>query len=219
VVILRRIERTVVVVLIALSLAIPLSIFAAGNSVLDPDVAVTNEVQDVDTPVTNPAVAFLNELGRAPMLLAVASAVSALLLYTGRRKDALFAIAPLAIAQALNFGLKTILSSPRPTGDHVSVSEYASGFGFPSGHTMATFVLVGSLVFILLRGVSCQWRRSFVLGAAVVVMLGMGFSRIHVGAHWPSDVLGAYLWGTVFVTLSVMAYGAIRLDSTRPAVR
>jgi undecaprenyl-diphosphatase len=215
----KRLERTVLVILIALALAIPLSIVSAGNSVLSPDVAVTNEVQDVNTPLTGPAVELLNVLGKAPMLLALAAGIAALLLYHGRRKDAFFAIAPVAVAQALNFALKNLLSSPRPTVDHVAVNEYASGFGFPSGHTMTTVVFAGSLAFILLRGVSCRWQRGLILSAAALLVLAMGFSRIYVGAHWPSDVLGAYLWGTAFTAASMLAYRVTRFGEPRHAGR
>lgn len=215
----KHLERTVLVILITLALAIPLSVVAAGNSVLYPDVFVTNGVQNVDAPLAEPAVALLNVLGKAPMLLALSAGVGALLLYHGRRKDAFFAVAPVTIAQALNFALKNLLSSPRPTVDHVAVNEYASGFGFPSGHTMTTVVFVGSLAFILLRGVDCRWRRGLILSAAALVALAMGFSRVYVGAHWPSDVLGAYLWGTAFTAATVLAYRATRFGESRRAGR
>jgi undecaprenyl-diphosphatase len=209
-----RADRLIVVMLVTVMLALPLSVLAAGDNVLQPDVAVTEEVQEVNAPGTSSTVTFLNELGSMPGLLAVSSAVAATLLYAGRRRDALFAMLPVATAQLANISLKLLFSSPRPTTDLVSVTDPSGGLGFPSGHTMTTVVVAGSLAFLVLRGVDCRWRRALVIGSAIVVALGMGFSRIYVGAHWPSDVLGAYLWGIAFTALMIMAYQASRLYST-----
>lgn len=209
-----RFNRLLVALLFPLLLALPLSVLAAGDNVLEPDVAVTHEVQEVNAPGTSPMVTFLNELGSITGLLAVSSAVAATLLYAGRRRDALFAMIPVATAQLANFSLKYLFSSPRPTTDLVAVTDPSHGFGFPSGHTMTTVVVAGSIAFILLRGVDCRWRRALIIGTATAIALGMGFSRVYVGAHWPSDVLGAYLWGIAFTALMIIAYQANRLYPT-----
>jgi undecaprenyl-diphosphatase len=206
-----RADRLFIVMLVTIMLALPLSVLAAGDNVLQPDVAVTHEVQEVDAPGTHPVVKFLNELGSMPGLLAVSSAVAATLIFAGRRRDALFALLPVAVAQIANITLKLLFSSPRPTTDLVAVTDPSGGLGFPSGHTMTTVVVAGSLAFIVLRGVDCRWRRAFVIASAAAVTLGMGFSRIYVGAHWPSDVLGAYLWGIAFTAFLILAYQTNRL--------
>ena len=199
-------ERTSIVMLLALIFAMPLSLLTAGSNVLRHDVHVTNYVQNVKVDGTSPTVAALNHLGQGPVLIAIAAAIAALLIAVGRRRDALFAIIPVTVAQLANVALKFLFSSPRPTTDHVAVTDPSSGFGFPSGHTMATVVLVCSLAYILLRETDCRWRRTGIVGMVVVVALAMGFSRIYVGAHWPSDVLGAYLWGAAFTSFAIIAY-------------
>jgi undecaprenyl-diphosphatase len=204
-------ERTSIILLLALLFAMPLSIITAGSNVLRPDVHVTHEVQEVNVEGTSTIVSTLNLLGQGPILIAIAAAVAALLIAAGRRRDAYFAIIPVTVAQIANVALKLLFSSPRPTGDYVAVSDPASGFGFPSGHTMTTVVFVGSLAYVLLRDSDCRWRRSGVVTFAVLVALAMGFSRIYVGAHWPSDVLGAYFWGAAFVSLAIIAYQSPRL--------
>ncbi|CAN5690939.1 hypothetical protein BH23CHL2_BH23CHL2_12760 [soil metagenome] len=200
-----------IAILLPIMLALPLSVLAAGDNVLQPDIAVTQGVQDVNTPGASPTVDFLNELGSLGGLLAISALVAAGLLYAGRRRDALFAMMPVLAAQIANFTLKFIFSSPRPTSDLVAVTDPSSGLGFPSGHTMTTVVVAGCLAFVVLRNVDCRWRRSLVIATAVLVTLGMGFSRIYVGAHWPSDVLGAYLWGIAFSALMIILYQANRL--------
>jgi undecaprenyl-diphosphatase len=207
----RIIERTSLLILLALVLAMQLSILTAGSNVLHPDVQVTNEFQDVNVDGTSTTVGVMNLLGQGPVLIGVAAFIALLLVRFGRRKDALFAILPVTLAQLANFGLKYLFSSPRPTPDFVAVSDPSGGFGFPSGHTMTTVVLVGSLAYILLRQTDCRWRKAGITSIVVIVALAMGFSRIYVGAHWPSDVLGAYLWGVAFTGLAITAYRSPRL--------
>ena len=199
------------ILLVPILLVLPLSLVASGDNVLHPDVAVTREVQDVDAPGTSPTVDVLNELGSLGGLLAISAAVAAALVYTGRRWDAFFTMVPVIAAQVANFTLKFLFSSPRPTTDLVAVTDPSSGFGYPSGHTMTTVVVVGCIAFIVLRGVDCRWRRGLVVGGAAALALGMGFSRIYVGAHWPSDVIGAYLWGIAFTAFMILVYQASRL--------
>ena len=215
----RILERTSIVMLLALLFAMPLSILTAGSNVLRQDVHVTHEVQEVNVDGTSATVAVLNQIGQGPVLIAIGAAVAALLIAVGRRRDAYFAIIPVTVAQVANLALKFLFSSPRPTTDHVAVTDPASGFGFPSGHTMTTVVLVGSLAYILLRETDCRWRRMGIASFVVLVALAMGFSRIYVGAHWPSDVLGAYLWGAAFTSFAIIAYQSPRIRPARLAGR
>ena len=215
----KLLERTSIVMLLALLLAMPLSLLTAGSNVLRQDVHVTNEVQEVNVEGTSVTVAVLNQTGQGPVLIAIGAAVAALLIFAGRRKDAYLAIIPVTVAQLANVALKLLISSPRPTTDHVAVTDPSSGFGFPSGHTMTTVVLIGSLAYILLRETDCRWRRTGITSFVVIVALAMGFSRIYVGAHWPSDVLGAYLWGAAFTSFAIIAYQSPRWLPARRAAR
>lgn len=209
-------ERVSVLMLLAILFALPLSILSAGSNVLTPDVQVTHEFQEVNVEGTSTAVEFMNTLGQGYVLISVGFLVAALLVAFGRRRDAMLAVIPVTAAQLANVGLKYIFSSPRPTTDYVAVTDPARGFGFPSGHTMTTVVLVGSLAYILLRQTDCRWRRAGIASFVIIFALAMGFSRIYVGAHWPSDVLGAYLWGTVFIGLAITTYQSSRLEARYP---
>jgi undecaprenyl-diphosphatase len=211
----KLIERASILMLMAIVLALPLSILTAGSNVLRPDVSVTNEFQGVQVEGTSTTVEVMNTLGQWHVLIAIGAIVALILVAFGRRRDALFAIVPVAVAQLANVGLKFMFSSPRPTTDYVAVADPAPGFGFPSGHTMTTVVLIGSLAYILLRQTDCRWRRAGIASFVVLVALAMGFSRVYVGAHWPSDVLGAYLWGTAFIGLAITTYQSPRLGSSR----
>ncbi len=84
------------------------------------------------------------------------------------------------------------------------------GYSFPSGHTMAAMLLYGLLaVFVVPAIKSWRWRVSAVLGALVMVLL-VGFSRVYLGAHYPSDVLAAAAAGMAWLAFSVTAVDVLR---------
>ena len=73
---------------------------------------------------------------------------------------------------------------------------FAAGYSFPSGHAIMTFVIAAELVLILRRlGRLRWWKAAILLGLAAAV----GISRIYLGVHWPTDVIGSWLMGSVII--------------------
>ena len=203
----------VLVILCALALyvtaTIRLTVEAAEHEVLEGDVAVTNTVQDVSAPGVIPVVEFLNWVGK-PIPLAALTLIIAAGLFAVRRHAEALLILPTTATHAVNYVLKSAAESPRPTPDIVRVSDQAAGFGFPSGHTMATVVFCGVVLYLAWRLIEHRPLRMVVQALSVFAILGMGFSRIYSGAHWPSDVLGAYLWGTFYTLLLIFVFHKVR---------
>jgi len=78
------------------------------------------------------------------------------------------------------------------------------GYSFPSGHTMAATLLYGLLaVFAILFWKGWHWRMLAILGALLAIAL-VGFSRIALGAHYLTDVLGAIVGGTTWLILCLL---------------
>ena len=109
---------------------------------------------------------------------------------------------PLRVSNAV---LKAFFESPRPTEAVVSVTEFPGGFGFPSGHVMGATLLYGMLFILAPQLTARRFLRLAIQIAAVVMMTLADISRIYVGAHWPSDVIGGYLWGVVVLLGGVLA--------------
>ena len=81
-----------------------------------------------------------------------------------------------------------------------------AGLGFPSGHSLMATVLVGALLFLLLRRPRPARGSAFLCLIGIVYVLLVGLSRIYVGAHYPSDVLGGYTFGALYVLLLSWCY-------------
>ncbi|MFH9864444.1 phosphatase PAP2 family protein [Streptomyces sp. NPDC017202] len=108
--------------------------------------------------------------------------------------------------------VKTVVERARPSlEDPVA---HAPGFSFPSGHAMTATTSFAVLLLVLLPLVP-RARRPLCWGVAVVSVLGVGFTRIALGVHWFSDVVGGWLLGLAVVTLTAWAFEAWRAEAGR----
>lgn len=179
-----------------LGVAIGLSVAARGDGVVRGDRSLARWIQGRDGAVVDVAVALGNTLGDFAVGAAIAVAAAVSLAFWRRWPEVALLIATVAI-RALGNQFKRLFDSPRPTPDLLRVSEAADGLGFPSGNAMGTTLLLGSLVWAASQSSTSDRFQRLAMVAAVGLAVMVGFARVHVGAHWPSDVFGGYLWGGV----------------------
>ncbi|MFG3074226.1 phosphatase PAP2 family protein [Streptomyces sp. NPDC048225] len=112
--------------------------------------------------------------------------------------------------------LKAAVDRPRPVWpDPVDSAHYAA---FPSGHAMTATFVCGLLVWLLHHyGAGRLWRRAG-LAVALLSVAGVGVTRVWLGVHWASDVVGGWLLGALVVALAVLVHrrGHPRTDRPGP---
>lgn len=113
------------------------------------------------------------------------------------------------VAHNFVFVIKVLVERPRPTADLVNVAKFSDGFSFPSGHVMSAVLLWGFLLYAS-HVIKLQTLRLGVQAFAAAMMLLMGLQRISSGAHWPTDVLAAYLWGAVALVGVIKLFEYVR---------
>lgn len=200
-----------------LAAAVSLTIEAADHDTIDGDMAVATLVQNASAPGLNDVVHSLNWFGKPIPLAVLAGAISLGLLFMRRPWEA-FLLLPTTFSHAINWFLKAVAESPRPTAEQVRITDPSSGFGFPSSHTMAVVVFCGIVVYLAWRVIDHRQLRYGIQALALAVVLGICFSRIYSGAHWPSDVLGGVMWGTFYTTIMVVIFHRVRpMPRLRPA--
>lgn len=160
-------------------------------------VALDSAVQGLVFPLRNeaitPVIAFTTELSDTIPCIVVAVAMVVYLLVRRRPKAAGLYAGTLVVAELLVEGTKFLLSRPRPIG--MNLIEFPWNASFPSGHTFVAIVAVGFAVYVLVK-LHPQWPRGVRVAlavAAVVWVAYIGFTRIYLGVHWPTDVLGSIL--------------------------
>ncbi len=105
----------------------------------------------------------------------------------------------------VNAGLKEIFQQPRPFDILAEIQKvHASGYGFPSGHAQSSLVVWGSIAY---------WEKQiWIRNLSVLLILLIGFSRIYLGVHFPTDILGGWLFGGLILGLSYFIFLKIKLD-------
>ncbi|CAN5692446.1 phosphatase PAP2 family protein [soil metagenome] len=118
-----------------------------------------------------------------------------------RRFDLSLLLALPGLIRITNGLIKDLVERPRPTAEQVRITDHASGFSFPSGHTFGAALLFGAMIL-------CLWRlplpRLFRIGGTILLLFLIalcGIARIYVGAHWPTDVGGAWLIAALWIGL------------------
>ncbi|GAB4347123.1 MAG: bifunctional DedA family/phosphatase PAP2 family protein [Desulfobulbaceae bacterium] len=165
------------------------------------DQAVFHFFQSLRTSWADTLFVAVTEFGDASVTFLVACSVTGVLLFRRCYRAAGFWTGT-ALGGFLGVQLlKLILHLPRP----VALYHGASSYSFPSGHTTMTVILYGFLAILLARELAGRWRLG-VLSAVLLVAFVIGFSRLYLGAHWLSDVLGGYLIGTGWAAFMGIIY-------------
>lgn len=100
--------------------------------------------------------------------------------------------------------LKLLLRRPRPESDYVHTMLLKT-FSFPSGHAAGSVVSYGALAFVF-AGVGNVWAAGLSAAVALLCVL-IGISRVYLGAHYPSDVVGGWLVGGIGLVIIVVTGG------------
>ncbi|MEV8310166.1 phosphatase PAP2 family protein [Streptomyces flavidovirens] len=138
---------------------------------------------------------------------ALVAVVFVWLIRQGERLLALWIAATSAVSALVQQGLKAAVGRERPEWpDPVDSAHFSA---WPSGHAMTATVTCGLLVWLLvLRGADPRLRAA-VLVVGTVSWVGVGVTRLYLGVHWVSDVVGGWLLGAAVVALSAVAYGRL----------
>lgn len=135
---------------------------------------------------------WLANLGLVWVFLPAAVALLTGLTLTRRYADAAMLMGGLAVIGTGN-GLKEIVD--RPLLDNALLESSPSSLSFPSGHSLLAVIVGGVLVYLVGLWVKPLLLRRSLQAGLVLVVIGMGASRVYLGLHWPSDVIGPYVLG------------------------
>lgn len=144
---------------------------------------------------------LVTDLGQPTTLVIASLLLSGLLLWRQRRSETMaLAIAALG-AVLLNTLLKNLFARDRPELWQRTVD--VQFYSFPSGHAMVSLVVFGMIGYLLAHQFR-RWR-SWIAGLTVLLIGAIGFSRLYLGVHWPTDVLAGYTAGFVWLETCILS--------------
>lgn len=168
------------------------------------DAVVVGMRSDALTPVMQSLSGLATPLSLVIVLVLVAAFAP------GKRPGACAAV-NLAGAFALNQLLKAIIQRPRPDGISLVVE---SGYSFPSGHSMVAMAFFGLLVWMVWRYDRDRVERIWACAVLILVIAGIGFSRVYLGVHYASDVIAGFCVSLAWLALYTRLVAPLMLGET-----
>ena len=164
-------------------------------------------VQHLRTPMLTPIMESFSALATPVTLLVVLCVAAA---FVPVKRPGWFNVANLGLVVLLNQVMKFAIQRPRP--DVLRLAD-VSGFSFPSGHSMAAMAVFGLLAWCVWRYEKNPRRRIVLMCLFALVIVMVGVSRIYLGAHYASDVLGGFcvsmIWLVLYTKVIAPALGLI----------
>ena len=188
----------------------------ANDPLVRADLRIVAFLQTLRSPDFSQVMVLLTDLANWQIIIAGA-VILALSMYRCRQWWWLTGLA-LCVAgeQALSHSLKWIFSRDRPDLHNALIP--AAGGSFPSGHALAGSIFYGFVACYIVSQIRSWMTRIAVAVGMALLILGIGFSRVYLGVHWPSDVIGSFALGPAWVAtvLLVLSAGWIPLPGHQP---
>lgn len=166
------------------------------------DLFLARAIQEIRVTPWDETMEAVSIIGRGLPMAVMALAFFGWFLWK-RQKAECMVFGSALLSLAVNPVLKLLVDRPRPTEDLVITWSDYGGLGFPSGHAFTAIILFGLLCY--LAPMIVPWKRGVPLLrlSSLLLIILIGISRVYLGAHWPSDVLGGFLVGGIVLTLLI----------------
>lgn len=168
------------------------------------------------TPVRDRIALQITSVGNGAVVVTITLFISLFLWVLRYRLAAMLLVIAIAGADLANRVLKAVFERPRPEL-FVPETPFARPLSasFPSGHATAAMALYLMLAFLLSRLGGRGWFRVVVIVLASTLVIAIGVSRMYLGVHYPSDVIGGYLIGFIWVTFCILGFEAVEAGRGR----
>lgn len=169
------------------------------------DEAIYNVIIKLFSVSTTFIMTFISHLGSATVLILLC------ILFLSVLKDKKIALAisiNLILVYLLNVLLKIVVARPRP---EVLKLVYETGFSFPSGHAMVATGFYGFLIYISYKKIKNKAIRNTLIVFLSILVLLIGLSRIYLGAHYATDIIGGFIIGIIYLVLFIKIIKGVKL--------
>lgn len=172
------------------------------------DSVISSWFAERDLPLVDVVMQIMSSLGETTAVAIMAALIAAMLWLSKKKIKAIFLILTPATATLLSWVLKVAINRPRPNADILETG----GYSFPSGHTVYAIAFFGLLFYLLPSLIKNPMLVTVfrIILALVIIMIAV--SRVYLGEHWPSDVLGGLLLGGLALWPFIVLYNHYAME-------
>lgn len=181
------------------------------SALIDADLSVHNMMQGLRNSPGDEIMTMVTMLGDGVVMGIVGITIVLWLVWRREWRVAVAAFATILAARIFVPWMKLWLQRPRP----VELTGLPEVFSFPSGHTTFATVTLGVLAVLVTHGLR-SWSKAVVFSGVGIAVIAIAYSRIYLGAHWMSDVLGGFLFGAVMIAAFGIAIEAVPSRRIQP---
>ncbi|MDR7871565.1 MAG: phosphatase PAP2 family protein [Tissierellaceae bacterium] len=165
------------------------------------DMAILDAIHSSTNPVIFNIMNFISFIGSYKFLIPAIGIVIIISIINRRYFISKFLLVNTLGSFIFNFLLKQIFQRTRPL-DYFLVEQ--GGLSYPSGHSMVTMSMYLAIAYLITREESNPRKKRNVFVIASIFIASMGISRVYLGVHWPTDVIGGFIMGYIFYSVSKM---------------
>ncbi len=201
----RTLETILILMLLASGIALSVAAYTFG--VFHFDLVIAFRMPGNDNPVVAGIMATVSFLGDGWMPVVLVLSAASICVIRKNWLEAVFVIATLS-SGVLAGVLKALVGRPRPPGFSLAPTNIFQSFNqyaYPSGHVLFFVVFFGFLAFLAWMHLAGRMRWIAISVCAGLIVL-IGPSRIYLGEHWASDIIGSYLIGTFWLIILILLY-------------
>lgn len=193
-------------VLTALAAFLGLAIISNTTPYFNLDLLFSREIQSSPPAWISFTLRWVSWPGYLVPSIILSLLVAFVLAVLGERWAAVSALFGSGLSGIVNYLVKIIIRRPRPSSNLVEVFQSLDSYSFPSGHVMFYITLFGFLIFLAMIFHRRSLKRNLLLIFPGAMVLLIGVSRIYLGEHWASDVIGGYILGSLTLLLTIKFY-------------
>ena len=208
--------RTIYAIFLTLAIVafLALAVLVQRQGILEFDLPIVRALQTVQNPLYAWVLTHTSDFGFFPLDILAYIVVFTVFFALRLRLEAVLAVVSSLLAGLVGGGIKLLVERARPAGYGIHIAAHLSGNSFPSGHVTQYTTLFGFAFYVVFT----VWDHGLVRNLALVVLGALvalvGPSRVYLGAHWPSDVIGAYLFAGVWLAGTIEAHLRLKQRAT-----
>ncbi len=198
-----------IIVVVGINVFVELTNTLNSNLISKFDAAITKYVISFRSPHLNSILQFVTNLGDLYGYIVITTVCSLLFYFKFKNWHYVVQLVFVIIVSGLsNLALKEVINRARPTAEHLVSVQTLS---YPSGHAMSATAFYGFLIYLCYFLKINKWLKGSLIFLCSFLIVSIGISRIYLGVHFPSDIAGGIIAGTIWLMFCVLIFNIIDL--------